>query len=364
MVDQAGISALGIAIPDTAIKLSDLAEIRQVDSAKYQIGLECDEMAICTDSIDTVELATKAAQKALSRYHGSIDDIGLIVVATETAKDMSRPFSSWIQEKLNLKGALRSYEVKHACLGGTIAIKQASECVLSGAASGKAALVIATDQSLYTPKSPAEPTQGAGAVAFIIDEHAAIARIEKQSWSWSEPVYDFWRPIGHNYPLVDGPLSLECYKKAALKCFTQMMATQQYSAKALFKHFKAICFHSPFSKMVYKAFAELCTSFDFSENETKAFYHSHVEPFLKFNKKIGNAYTASLWISVAHALHDLKTNEHIAAFSYGSGFGAELLNFTKMSDSEDIGWVEDIQDHIAHRRTYLSQEAYIALRGC
>ncbi len=363
MVEQAGFSSLGIAIPETAIKLSELAALRGEDPNKYEIGLQCFEMTVCKTYDETIDLATAAAQKAIARYHGSQSDIGLIVVATESAKDMSKPLSSFVQEKLNLSGAIRSYEIKHACLSGTIAIKQASEWVLSGAAKGKAALVIAADQSLYTPNTPAEPTQGAGAVAFIIDEAATIATIERESWTWSEPAYDFWRPVGDPYPQLDGQLSLECYIKASLKCFEQMMSDKQQNPSELFDSFKAICFHNPFSKMVFKSFKALCEQFNFSEETMKEYYNSHVDPYLEYNKKIGNAYTASLWISVAHALQTLKCNDQIAAFSYGSGFGSELLNFTKTTDAANIGWEEDIKNNILTQRTYLTKEEYAVLRG-
>ena len=58
----------------------------------------------------------------------------MLAVGTETAVDMSRPLSAWVADRLGLKGAVRSYEVKHACYGGTLALRQAAEWRLSGAA--------------------------------------------------------------------------------------------------------------------------------------------------------------------------------------------------------------------------------------
>ena len=45
----------------------------------------------------------------------------------------------------------------------------------------------------------------------------------------------------------------------------------------------------------------------------------------EWNRRCGNAYTASLWISVARALSGRRPGERIAAFSYGSGFGAAVV---------------------------------------
>ena len=73
-----------------------------------------------------------AARRALGRWQGNLDDIGLIAVGTESALDMSRPLSAWVAEELGLRGAVRSYEVKHACYGGTLALKQGGGVEISG----------------------------------------------------------------------------------------------------------------------------------------------------------------------------------------------------------------------------------------
>src|SRR5262249_40042134 len=162
--------------------------LRSVDPNKYTSGLGCQQMALCSDAESVVSLAVGAARRALNRWDGSINDIGLLAVGTETAKDMSRPLSAWVAGELGPSRNIRSYEVKHACYGGTLALRQAFEWRESGAARSKAALVIASDVALYAVGDPGEPTQGAGAVAMIV-ERPNIATLSTESFPFSKPAF-------------------------------------------------------------------------------------------------------------------------------------------------------------------------------
>lgn len=170
-----GIAALGLQLPSLAMEVGELAGLRGQDPKKYTHGLGCREMALCAPGTTVVDLAVGAAERALERWGGDRRDIGLLALGTESALDMSRPLSAWVADRLGLRGALRSYEVKHACYGGTLALRQALEWRLAGASQGRVALVIAADEALYKPADPGEPTQGAGAVAMLVGEPRVAA---------------------------------------------------------------------------------------------------------------------------------------------------------------------------------------------
>jgi len=91
-------------------------------------------------------------------------------------------------------------------------------------------------------------------------------------------------------------------------------------------------------------------------------FAAKVDPALEWNRRCGNAYTASLWISVAQALAGLEEGRRLAAFSYGSGFGAELLTLTAGERAADAGWVADVEGDLA-ARTLIDGAAYEALRA-
>lgn len=356
-MNQVGISAIALATTSRKMALAELAALREVDPAKYQLGLGCDEMALCGADEDAASLAVQAAREALEMWGGDVSDIGLLVVGTETAADMSRPLSGWVAEGLGLKGNFRSYEVKHACFGGTAAVRQATEWVASGAARGKAALVVATDVALYAPKDPGEPTQGAGAAAMIIDHEARLAQIEIASYAYSMPVFDFWRPVGESFPRVDGKFSLNCYKEAAEGCFRAW--TEQEGGAAALDTLGAVCFHVPFPKMVKKAFFHVTDELQIAE--AASFYEARVAPHMAWNRRTGNSYTASAWYSLGHALSSLSAGTRVGLFSYGSGAGAELM-FLRLNRPLGASWRARFEDALDAREA-LSADAYQAFRG-
>jgi hydroxymethylglutaryl-CoA synthase len=106
----------------------------------------------------------------------------MIAVGTESGCDMSRPLSAWVADRLHLAGAIRSYEVKHGCYAGTLALRQSIEWILSGNARGQVGLVIAGDVACYAQMDPGEPTHGAGAVAMIVGE-PLIAMVDPISYA-------------------------------------------------------------------------------------------------------------------------------------------------------------------------------------
>ncbi len=355
---RSGIASIGLRLPPMALPLGELARLRGQDPDKFLLGLGCREMALCPSGFGVVDLAVGAAKRALRRWDGDLDRIGLIAVGTETAKDMSRPLSAWVADEIGLSGAVRSYEVKHACYGGTLALRQALEWRTSGAAAGKAALVIAADVALYAPRDPGEPTQGAGAVAMVIDE-PGIAAVDTVSHPWSEPAFDFWRPVGEDFPRVDGPFSLDCYKRAAENCFRALIAGRD--AAEVLSELAAVCFHVPFPKMVKKAFFHLGESLGLERDWIAAYFADKVDPAMGWNRRIGNSYTASLWTSVAEALAGLAAGERLAAFSYGSGFGAEVLTLEAGPEAAAGVWAEDVEEDFGNRR-HLDAGSYAELR--
>jgi hydroxymethylglutaryl-CoA synthase len=354
-----GVASIGVHVPPLAMDVRDLATLRGIDPDKFTLGLGCGEMALCPPDYDVVRLAAEAGRRALERWGGDPARLGLLVVGSETAKDMSRPLSAFVAEELGLRGAIRSYEVKHACYGGTVALRQALEWRESGAARGKAALVIAADVALYAPEDPGEPTQGAGAVAFVVDG-PTVARVGLESFAHSEPAFDFWRPVGESFPRVDGPLSLDCYLRATEACFRAWVGDRD--PQEAVAELQAVCFHVPFPKMVKKATMRLGESFGWDAAQTAAFFEQKVAPTMGDNRRTGNSYTASLWMSVSGVLAGLAEGKRIGAFSYGSGFGSELLVLEAGPDAAAGAWSEDIEKDIAGRRLVTAEE-YQQLRA-
>ena len=97
-------------------------------------------------------------------------------------------------------------------------------------------------------------------------------------------------------------------------------------------------------------------------NGSQQIYSDKVEPSMLWNRLSGNSYTASLWIAVANALQGLKTGEQVAAFSYGSGFGSEILSLVAGPRARDAAWAQDIERDVSSRRQ-VDASGYSLLRA-
>ena len=324
-----GIDAMGLSFPRCYLRLADLAAVRGVDAAKYEKGLGCEKMAIAHPSEDTVTLAAAAADAALRDGNVAPDEIGLLIVGTETAVDHAKPVASYVQGLLNISPSCRVYETKHACYGGTAGVLSACEWIASGAHRGRKALVIASDIARYPLGSPGEPTQGAGAAAMIISAEPRLLDIDfGRTGTWSRDVHDFWRPLPAADALVDGALSLECYMEALRNAYGEYAREAQASER----HFDALLFHTPFVRMAEKGHKALltCSRGDIGNDELAASLERRVRPSLRLAAQVGNAYSASLWLGLASAIEygGYPTGARVGFYSYGSGFCGEFFSGT------------------------------------
>jgi hydroxymethylglutaryl-CoA synthase len=81
---KVGIETIAFHSPEHYIELADLANARDVDPDKFIKGLGQVRMAVATPMEDTVTLAINAALKALENFDIDYNDIGTLVVGTES----------------------------------------------------------------------------------------------------------------------------------------------------------------------------------------------------------------------------------------------------------------------------------------
>ena len=349
MKTRVGIEALAIAVPRRFVDLEDLARARGVDPAKYTSGLGGREMMVADPGEDSASLAATAAARLLRNNHVDPRRIGMLVVGTETAVDHSKAVASHVQGLLQLPRSMRVFDTQHACFGGTAGLMAAAEWIASGAGAGKAALVIASDIARYERLSPGEPTQGGAAVAMLVSQRPDVLALDfGLNGVCSADVYDFWRPIGRREAVVDGHYSIACYLDALSSAYRgwreNAMAKEIVRAGPSLpsEQLDRVLYHVPFCKMAKKAHAQVrrCDLEDrdqellwSEEHDAQArseeSYAMQVAPSLTLNAKVGNAYTASLYLALTGLLHeqgeDLATRR-IGLFSYGSGSCAEFFS--------------------------------------
>jgi hydroxymethylglutaryl-CoA synthase len=342
---RVGIDAMAVAVPRRYIDLADLARARGVDPAKYTHGLGAREMAVAEPAEDTVALAAEAARRALEAARLPGDQLGMLVVGTETGVDHSKPVASFVQGLLDLPKTMRAYDTQHACYGGTAGLMTALDWIASGSNNGKSALVICSDIARYGIETAGEPTQGAGAVAMVIGRNPAMLEIDVGiSGVSSSHVHDFWRPLGMREAQVDGHYSVQCYLDAlagAYRGWKQQAIARElvHDSGLVSEKLARICYHVPFCKMAKKAHVQVrrCDREDTrepwdaaaEEECARLSFAEQVEPSLAACSRVGNIYTGSLYLALAGLLDQQAfalAGKRLGMFSYGSGCTSEFFS--------------------------------------
>jgi hydroxymethylglutaryl-CoA synthase len=353
-----GIEHLHAYAPQYALPLPALAEARGVAPEKLTQGLGVQAMAVAAPCEDVVTLAATAASRCLRAAGVDPREIGMLVVATETGVDHSKPVGIFVHELVGVGPRCRVYEVKHACYGGTAALMAAADWVRANRAQARRALVVAADIARYAIGSPGEPTQGAGAVAMLVGPEPRALFLSDESGLHAANVYDFWRPLERREALVDGKFSIECYLNALTGAFASYRALERpalIEGEGLVDRLARVLYHTPFPKMAAKAHRRLLEvdRGAVSDADWEASYRELVAPTLAGVAQIGNTYTASLYLCLATLLEDegrTLAGRRIGLFSYGSGCCAEFFTGTVPAGAAGLRST-GVRDLLADRRT-------------
>jgi hydroxymethylglutaryl-CoA synthase len=236
---------------------------------------------------------------------------------------------------LKIGSRCRIYEIKHACYGGTAGIVTSIDWIARNYGNSKKALVIMTDVARYGFGSPGEPTQGAGAVALLVEKNPRLLSVDtRTNGIFSKDVFDFWRPTGHRVPIVDGKYSVACYLEAMEEAVSHFRSNVGIPRGRLLEHLDYILYHMPFTGMARKAHRHFVDTehVDLGAEARQDLYtetfRAKVEPGLLGAREVGNIYTGSVYMGLASLLEterDRVEGKRVGVFSYGSGCGAEFF---------------------------------------
>lgn len=344
-----GIDKISFFVPQYYIDMTDLAHARGEEPAKFKIGLGQDEMAVTPITQDPVTLAANAALQMLSVQDRK--EIDFIMFATETGIDQSKAAGVYIQGLLNINNNVRVIELKHACYSATAALQLAKGHIALNPSSK--VLILASDVSKYGLNTPGEVTQGAGAVAMLISANPKILTIDESSSFYTEDIMDFWRPNYSPYAFVDGKYSNDKY----IQFFNEVWNKYKQDTESNLDKFAAICFHLPYTKMGIKA---LQTVLEQEDSYVKERLTKNYEKSTLYNRRVGNVYTASLYLSFISLIENsssLKGNDQIGFFSYGSGAVGEFFTGTLQNNFKDQLFIDD-HESLLNNREQLDIEQY------
>jgi len=348
MIDQSvGIDALQFYTPPFAIDLATLAQHRGVDPDKFRIGLGQEQMAVMPPDEDVVTMAANAAHPLLEKIEK--EKIRLVLFATESSVDQSKAAGLWVHHLLSLPSSCRIVEVKQACYSATCALHLASSYLKEHR--DEKVLLIAADNARYGLNSSGEPTQGCGAIAMILSISPRLLSLDPHQGIAASHVMDFWRPNYLSEAVVDGKYSTQVYLNALIESWTD------YSSRSnrAFSDHDRFCFHIPFTRMAKKAYERLA-----KHVQSPSEYERQVAASLLYSRKMGNAYTAALYIGLASLLENDSSdlsNKRVGFFSYGSGAVGEFFSGTVQSNYKEA-LLATQHARLFERRTLLSHKDY------
>ncbi|MHA6251753.1 hydroxymethylglutaryl-CoA synthase [Oceanobacillus sp. CAU 1775] len=313
-----GIDKIGFYSPHLYVDMNNLAVARNVEPAKFTIGIGQDEMALAPVTQDAVTLAANAALNILD--DSDREKIDLVIFGTETGIDHSKSAAVYVHQLLGLQPYARSVEMKQACYAATAGIQMAKGHIALNPDSK--VLVLGSDIARYGLNTPGESTQGAGAVALLLSKDPKILALEEDSSYLTDDIMDFWRPIHSDTAFVDGKYSNEQY----IAFFNKVWEQYKEKTSRSLDDFEAICYHLPYTKMGLKA---LRTVLEEGSEATQERLQENYQVSTSYNRIVGNIYTGSLYLSLLSLLEKhqgLKAGSRIGLYSYGSGAVGEFFS--------------------------------------
>ena len=399
----AGIDDIAIYIPQLYVEASDFARERGLDPVKLERGLGIGQMAIVDTNQDPACLAANACLKIMQKNKLTPDQIGRLYVATESSFDESKAMNSYVIGMLEQVygeetfGHCGGIECKFACVSGSYALYDNTNWIRAGESEDKHALVVVSDIAKYDMGSSGEVTQGAGAIAMLLNDKPRLLEFDPKVTSTSiKNEYDFYRPFGKETPIVHGQYSnllyliqvknaLSDYKRKAKN--TGLIKLNE--DETILDHIDYLNMHLPYSNMGKKALAYLArhewrtlprwnkiiedikmeepipkdprgtiesvladaefmakdhqfTKLFTNTSEYLELYESKLASSLIASKMIGNLYTASLYLGFRSSLEfeyqkgvDLK-GKRIGFCSYGSGASAMIFSGVIQPEYEQV----------------------------
>jgi hydroxymethylglutaryl-CoA synthase len=332
------------------VDLKTLAAARSVEPDKYYVGIGQEKMAIPSPDEDVVTLAASAAWPLMTA--GELDDVELLLFATESGIDHSKAAGIYVHGLLEMGSRCRVVELKQACYSGTAGLQMAIAFVARNPA--KKALVIASDVARYELGSPGEATQGCGAVAMLVSADPRLVAIDPECGYYTEDVMDFWRPNYRSEALVDGKYSTMVYIHALTESWKQYA---ELTGRSL-ADFDRFCYHIPFTKMAEKAHHKLCHKFKMQIDKEQI--HALLEESLRYSRITGNCYTGSMYVGLASLLDTAEEDlagKRIGFYSYGSGCVGEFFSGVVQPGYREALYAEQHRNMLENR-TELEYQQY------
>ncbi len=272
-----GISGLAAYIPPYRVWLEDWCDwtgnqwpkIREVVGRSFRV--RGPDQSVYT-------LAATAVMRLIKQYDIDPSRVKFLGLGTESSTDNSAGaiiVKGMVDRALLKCGKApiaRSCEVpefKHACLGGVYGMKGALRHLALDGAGGQA-IVVCADIAEYARGSSGEPTQGAGAVAMLLEENPTLAKVDlvRSGAASDYRIMDFRKPMlrfcgqdrseSHqvqDFPIFNGKYSTTCYIDETMHALNDMYEKRGIDPSDYLRSLKTVFLHRPYRRMPEAAWA-------------------------------------------------------------------------------------------------------------
>lgn len=275
-----GISGMAVYVPPYRVDLERWCAWTGDDPAKTRAVIgHAFRMPAPDQNVYT--LAANAVLRLIAQYGIDPRNIGYLALGTESSIDNAAgavivrglvDVALAAEGKPHLARDCEVPEFKHACLGGVYALKGGLR-YLACDGRGRQAIVVSADIAEYARGSSGEPTQGAGAVAMLLEATPRLLELDLAT-SGSASEYrglDFRKPFLRfagqtpgqhgrlsDLPVFNGKYSTDCYTDATLRALDAMFARRAGSRSAYLRELAAVFMHRPYHRMPRNAWAMAC----------------------------------------------------------------------------------------------------------
>ncbi len=361
---KVGIEAMNIYCGSAALDVNMLAKARNLDSHRFE-NLLMKEKTVPMPYEDPISNAVNAAKPIIdSLSEDERNRIDMVITCTESGIDFGKSISTYVHHYLGLNRNCRLFELKNACYSGTAGFQMAINFVLSQAAPGRKALVIATDITRLSAvegtmeMSFAEPSSGSGAVALLVSDYPIIFQIDAgANGYYGYEVFDTCRPVPDS-EAGDSDLSLLSYLDCCENSFKEYQ--KRVEGVDYQSTFNYLAFHTPFGGMVKGAHRTNMRKFKQAKpDEIEADFQERVAPSLVYCQRVGNIMGATSLLALASAIDngDYQRPKRIGVFSYGSGCCSEFYSGVATAQSQERLGQFNLSQHL-NDRCMLSMEEY------
>ncbi len=264
-----GISGLSVYLPPYRVDLRKWSEWTGADADKIaQVVGSGFRLMGPGQSVYT--MAANAVLRLIQQYDIDTSRVRYLALGTESSTDNS---AGAIIIKGMVDGALKDEgrapmsrhcevpEFKHACLGGVYGLKNALR-FLSTDGRNDLAIVVCADKALYARGSSGEPTQGAGAVAMLLEARPRIASADLTSAGTASDYrgVDFRKPLINrngtaaspdfvDIPVFNGKYSTGCYVDEMQRALEDMYTRRNINGANYLRDLEAVFLHRPYQRM-------------------------------------------------------------------------------------------------------------------